>query len=247
MPGSLQSWLNSNSSSIQRDKRYLISNVFNSLPAGIIKESQRAVADHVVDCYARSENISFTFKDDYIMSKKPRGYSSHFVDATVFRYVCSQKYREPKVSTLPYSCTRNHRRCIHLVNCTGSILIIFPSTANLPEFDISFESQHSLHPGREYFEVPACIREWIKTHPFSTPKVQREEVLRAIGRGEIEGVSNKYLNGPNIHYWWRKIYKEKTYISKDPWENIAHMLEQHPLVFVLISSALIIGYQSHIQ
>src|SRR5947199_124647 len=51
MPGSLQSWLNSNSSSIQRDKRYLISNVFNSLPAGIIKESLRAVADHVVDAY----------------------------------------------------------------------------------------------------------------------------------------------------------------------------------------------------
>jgi len=181
------------------------------------------------------------------MSKKPRGYSSHFVDATVFRYVCSQKYREPKVSTLLYGRTRNHRRRVHLVNCTGLILIVFPSTANLPEFDISFESQHSLHPGREYLGVPACIREWIKTHPFSTPKAQREEVLRAIGRGEIEGVSNKYLNGPNIHYWWRKVYKEKTYISKDPWENIAHMLEQHPLVFVLVSSALIVGYQSHIQ
>ena len=100
------------------------------------------------------------------------------------------------VSTLPYSRTRNRRGRVHLVNCKGSILITFPSTSTSLDFDIAFELQHSLHPGREYFGVPVSIREWIKAHPFSTPKAQRDELLRSIQRGEIEGVSEKYLSGP---------------------------------------------------
>ena|SRR5579859_253303 len=199
MPGLLRYFLNSNSSSVQRDKRLQISGLFDSLPASISKESQRAVADYVVDCYARSENLSFSLKDKYIMSKKPHGYSSSFVNVTVFRYLCSQMYQVPKVSTLAYNRSRNHRSRVHLIDCNGSILVVFPSTSTSPDFDLSFELQHSLHPGREYLRVPLCIREWIKT--FSTPKAQRDEVLRAIGRGEIEGVLNKYLNRPNIHYW----------------------------------------------
>jgi hypothetical protein len=236
MLGSLQIVAYSNTSSIQRDKRLYISGLFNSLPAGILKESERAVADYVVDCYARSENLSFHMKDKYVMSKKPRGVASTFANANVFRYNCSQQYRAPRVSTLPYSRTRNRRGRVHLVNCQGSILVTFPSTSTSLDFDIAFELQHSLHPGREYFGVPVSIREWIKAHPFSTPKAQRDELLRAIERGEIEGVSEKYLSGPMIHYWWRKVYKEKTYISKDSWENIVHMLEKHPLVVYLFST-----------
>jgi len=238
MPGSLPMVAYSNASSIQRDKRLCISGLFDSLPAGISKESQKAVADYVVDCYARSENLSFHLKDKYVMSKKPRGVASTFKNANVFRYNCSQQYREPRVSTLPYSRTRNRRGRVHLVHCKGSILVTFPSTSTESlDFDIAFELQHSLHPGREYFGVPVAIREWIKAHPFSTPKAQRDELLRAIQRGEIEGVSEKYLSGPMIHYWWRKVYKEKTYISKDSWENIAHMLERHPLVVYRFSTA----------
>jgi hypothetical protein len=92
------------------------------------------------------------------------------------------------------------------------------------------EVRHSHHEGREQFGVPLSIRQWIERHPRSTPQAQREDVLRAIDAGEIPGVTNKHLNGPNIHYWWRKVYKEKTYVSDDPWENIVSILEQHPLV-----------------
>ena len=92
------------------------------------------------------------------------------------------------------------------------------------------EVNHSHHQGREQFGVPLRIRQWIEKHPRSTPQAQREDVLRAIAAGEIPGVSNKHLNGPNIHYWWRKVYKEKTYVSDDPWENVVSILEQHPLV-----------------
>jgi hypothetical protein len=119
---------------------------------------------------------------------------------------------------------------VHLVDCKGSIIVAFPP--NSPEFDISFESLHDIHQGREHFGVPPAIRQWIKDHPISSPIALKEEILRAIKRGDIKGVSEQYLNGPNIHYWWSKIYRKKTYVSKDPWENMAHMLEQHQLVFV---------------
>jgi hypothetical protein len=210
----------------------LISGLLDSLPENISKENQRAVADYVVDCYARSESLAFTCKEDYKMSKKPRGYTSIFADATGFRYVCTQKYRAPKPSNLPYSRTRNRRGRVHLVDCNGSIIVAFPSTANSHDFDISFELLHDVHPGREYFGVPVQIREWIKAHPISSPIALKDEISRAIERGEIKGVSKKYLKGPNIHYWWSKIYLKKTYISKDPWENMAHMLQQHRLAFV---------------
>jgi hypothetical protein len=231
MPGSFQYELNTNASSIPRDKRIHISGLFDSLPASISKEDQRAVADYVVALYGQPEGLSFTCSESgYKLSKRPRGYSSIFADARGFRYVCTQKYRVRKASTLPYKRTRNRRPRVHLVDCKGSIIVAFPP--NSPEFDISFESLHDIHQGREQFGVPPAIRQWIKDHPISSPIALKEEILRAIKRGDIKGVSEQYLNGPNIHYWWSKIYRKKTYISKDPWENMAHMLEQHQLVFV---------------
>jgi len=76
------------------------------------------------------------------------------------------------------------------------------------------------------------MREWIKTHPISSLTALKEELRQAIDMGEIKGISKEILHGRNIHYWWSKIYLKKTYILKDPWENMAHMIKHHPLVFV---------------
>jgi hypothetical protein len=77
----------------------------------------------------------------------------------------------------------------------------FPSSMTSPNFDTAIEVNHSYNERREQFGVPLKIRTWIKKNPCSTPKAQRENVLRAIAAGEIPGVSTKKLNGPNIHYW----------------------------------------------
>ena len=138
--------------------------------------------------------------------------------------------RTIKLSTLPYGRTRDRRCRVKLVNCDGSILVLFPLQTTSPNFEITIEVNHSHHQGREQLGVPLKIRQWIEKHPRSTPQAQQEDVLCAIAAGEIQGVSNKHLNRPNIHYWWRKVYKEKTYVSDDPWKNVVSILEQHPLV-----------------
>src|SRR5579859_3293939 len=135
-----------------------------------------------------------------------------------------------KPSTFPYGRTRNWHCRVKLVDCEGSILVLFPSLMRSPNFEIAIEVNHSHHKGREQFGVPLKIHQWIAKHPRSTPQAQREDILRAIAAGEILGVSSKHLNGPNIHYWWRKVYKEKTYVSDNPWENVVSILEQHPSV-----------------
>ena len=123
---------------------------------------------------------------------------------------------------------RNRHCRVKLVECKGSIHVLFCSQNRPPSFEIAIEVDHTHHEGREQFGVLLSIRQWIERHPRSTPQAQREDVLCAIGAREIPGLMSKHLNGPNIHYWWRKVYKEKMYVSDDPWENIVSILEQHP-------------------
>jgi len=101
------------------------------------------------------------------------------------------------------------------------------------------EFNHSFHPGREQYGVPVKVREWIKNNPRATPFAQREDLYKAIEKGEIQEVKDRFLSVPHIHYWWRKLYKEKTYLSKDPWENAAHILEQHPMVHLFFVSLIL--------
>ena len=81
--------------------------------------------------------------------------------------------------------------------------------------------------------MPVKAREWIRDNPRSTPLAQREDLFRAMEKGEIEGLRDKYLSAAHVHYWWRKGVSETTYISEDPWINVEHILKQHPSVFNL--------------
>jgi hypothetical protein len=74
------------------------------------------------------------------------------------------------------------------------------------------------------------IRRWIQENPRTTPDAQREELLRVIAKGELSEVNERHLRPTLIHYWWRKAYKEKAYISEDFWINMQYILENHPRV-----------------
>ena len=92
-----------------------------------------------------------------------------------------------------------------------------------------------MHPGYTQFGVPLKVREWIQKNPRSTPLAQREELLLAIKKGEIPGIqlNSRFLCPTLIHYWWRKTYGKIVYVSDDPWENAAHILREHPFVYLL--------------
>lgn len=199
------------------------------LPPGFDKEN-KSLAQFIVDRFCEAEGFQFRHKHEYSLKKKARGRPTVFADAQVFVFACSQQFRELKSSTLPYGRTRNRRARVELFDCKGSISIIIPSPTSNAGFDLSVLINHDAHEGREYFGMPLVVQNWIMQNPRSTSQLQREDLLRAINRGELPSVKGMYLRPMLIHYWWKKATKDKIYRSKDSWLNVHDMLKEHPMV-----------------
>jgi hypothetical protein len=176
------------------------------------------------------DDLRFNLKTHYPLSKRARGRISEYRGSMVFHFTCSQAARERKPSTLPYSKTRNRRPRMQVMDCGGSLQV---TTFSDLEFDIAVDLDHpNDHQGREHFGVPQNVRRWIENNPRHSPLDQRRDLMAAIARGEMD-VSKKYLSPTNLFYWWRKMYKEKQYASKDPWENAYNILQNHSGVISL--------------
>jgi hypothetical protein len=216
-------------------KQIQISDFYRHLPAEIVREDQKAVAQFVVDQFATAGGYQFSYHHQYSLNKKPRGRTCFLSNAKVFRFLCSQnKAHKEWVATQQYEKTRNRRKRIQIYDCNGSVLVTFPASNDVP-FDIVVENHHPpSHPGRDIFGIPMRVRKWIQQNPRTTPQAQREELIRAIEKGELEQVDERHLRPVIVHYWWRKAYKEKEYISDDSWTNIEHILRKHPLVSSII-------------
>jgi hypothetical protein len=228
--------------SIEMGSHLQVREFYSHLPSNISKEDDKLVGQYIVDQFGEAEGFQFYFRQKYTLSKQARGYSSIYSNAVVIQYDCSQRQRVAKPSSLPYARTRNRRARIHLFNCTGSISVICFSKNSTPDFDIAIDFNHEPHPGREFYGVPVKVRQWIKSNPYPTPGAQRTALFNAMKKKEIEGVKEQYLSAPLIHYWWRKMHKEKTYPSDDSWKNMEYILSQHPLVCSLLY-LLIVGEQ----
>jgi len=186
-------------------------NFWRHLPEEISKENPKAVSQYVVEQFGQAEGFVFYCKSMYPLSKRAQGRPTEFADAKIHVYECSQKLRRSKPSQLPYGKTRNREGRIPLLPCTGTISAIFPSPERTVDFDIAVDSQHHLHQGRDYFGVPLKVREWIRDNSRNTPQATREELIRAIKKGEIPGVTDTYLSAirtrirqgydPNVTDW----------------------------------------------
>lgn len=171
------------------------------------------VADYVVDRFSEAEGFQFPCKRVYTLSKRARGFPSMFADAVVFQFKCSQQRRPSRPSDLPHNKIRNRHARVAIFDCDGLITVTFPS---LPvSFDIAVEFKHNHHPGREQFGVPLKVRQWIKDHPSRTPAAQREELMAAINKGELEGVKDELLSPTLLYYWWKKGIGGKSYPSNE--------------------------------
>jgi hypothetical protein len=222
----------STSRSFDAHHEILVSDFYRHLPEDIHKDNKNAIGQYVADQLSRSEAIQFSSNGKpYTFNKEtPRGRPSVFANAEKFRYTCSQKQRILKTSTLPYGKTRNRRARVELYNCNGTATVIFPAASSNAPFDFSVEIDHNSHPGREQFGLPLVVREWILQNPRPTSIIQREELMRAIERGELPNVQGVYLKPMQIHYWWRKATKDLLYPTKDSWENVYHTLQKDPMV-----------------
>ena len=217
-------------------KGFHVADFYRHLPPDVPNEEQKSLAEYIADCLGALGEYLFVFKDSYVLRKQARGRTTTFANARVYRFTCSQRPPRQYTSTLPYGRTRNRRHKVQCQPCTGILTITFPS--NPCSFDFALQNDHPCHPGRPYFGVPKYIRTWIFDNPRSTPQVQREDLLKAIERGEISGATEKFLKPSLIHYWWRKAYQEKKQPSNDPWENMRLFLEDHPSVLPLIGAEL---------
>lgn len=222
-------YFDANLRTIQSGNHIRIKDFYDRLPPEISRDDAKSVAQYVADRFAEIQDLRFSYRSHYTLSKRARGHLSSYANAEVYHFTCSQRECDPKPSLLPYGKTRNRRRRIQTMACQGKIQVtIFPDDI---EFDIAVDFDHShIHQGREHYGVPRSVRQWIHDNPRNSPHEQRRELMAAISRGEIVVPKKKYLSTTNVFYWWRKMYKEKQYASKDPWENATHILQNHELV-----------------
>jgi hypothetical protein len=218
--------------SLEHGKEWLITDLHRHLPDSFETENHKSLAQFVVDQICEAEGFQFRLKSEYTLNKRARGRPTVFADAKVFVFACSQRLRQFKISTVPYGRTRNRRARVELYDCNGSISIIIPASTSNPGFDFSVQVNHDVHEGREYLGMPLVVQRWILQNPRPTSHLQREDLLRAIDRGELPSVRGMYLRPMLIHYWWKKATKDKIYRSKDSWLNIRDMLEEDPMVRV---------------
>jgi hypothetical protein len=219
-------------------KTLLISDFYNHLLGSDhdpFMHDQKTMAKYIVAKFGEPGGYMFYYRDSNTLDKRPRGGLSAFSGAKVWRFECSQSgpLQNSKVSTLPYSKTRNRRGRLEVVDCQGGINVTFPSESSSVTFDVAVDLNHPPHSGRgEQFGLPVKIRQWIKDNPHSTVTAQREDLERALKNGEIDGLKDEWYNPASIHYWWRKEVGQKRYPSKDPWENSEYILKEHPIVCV---------------
>jgi hypothetical protein len=219
--------------SINVDESIQISDLYRHLPTDLTRNDKKAVARYVIEQFAFTDRYQFTYNNQYVLpvAEKIRGRSSFYANAVVFRFCCSQNQANRKwISTAEYDKTRNRRKRIQIYDCIGYYLVIFPTVPEAP-FDIVVENKHpQSHPGRDIFGVPSRVRRWIKENPRTTPQAQRDDLLRAISKGELPPVPERSLRPMILHYWWRKECKDILYISNDFWINMEDILRNHHLV-----------------
>jgi mRNA-degrading endonuclease toxin of MazEF toxin-antitoxin module len=193
--------LSSTSRSFEAHHEVLISDFYRHLPEDIPKDNKQAIGRYVADELSRAEGLQFSFNRQYTFGgETPKGRPSVFTHALSLRYTCSQRQRILKPSTLPYGRTRNRRARIELYNCNGTATVIFPAASSKASFDFAVQIDHNVHPGREHLSLPLKIREWIRRNPRPTSTIQREELMRAIARGELPNIQDVYLKPMHIHY-----------------------------------------------
>src|SRR5438046_4624355 len=112
---------------IERGIRYEITGFLGSLPANIAPDDKEAMAKYIVTHYEGPNGFSFHSHNTYTISKRAKGLPVRFVDAEVYQFLCSQRMRETKQSTMPSGRTRKRHCRVKLVNCDGSIHVLFPS------------------------------------------------------------------------------------------------------------------------
>ena len=213
-----------------------ISDIRQHIPPTIDLNSRKSIAQYVVDEITRSEGLRFWYKSTYTLSAAPRHFPSSFKNAAVMNFVCSQrKERKHKPKDRSFQDTRNSSS-MPIFNCHGTINVLFPSHVILDveddllrddphsvfyvgdkEAQIAIQYTHSAHPGREAIGVPVNVREWIKNNPRPTAQKQRNDLLAAIDRGEIDIDSGRsFFTSADIHYWWKKMQVRVERISADP-------------------------------
>jgi len=125
-------------------------------------------------------------------------------------------------------------------------MVFFPQNPDTALFDIAVSFYHIQHPGCTQFGAPINVREWIKNNPRSTSLDQRTDLFQAIEKGQIEGIKpDAFFTVAQVHYWWHKGISKTAYISNDPWMNVEHILNNHPMVRVpqFLDSLLTTGEQ----
>src|SRR5579859_2667718 len=111
-------------SSIERGIRYEITGFLSSLPSNIAPDDKEAMPEYVVNHYGGPNGFSFHRHGNFEVSKRATGLPARYVDAEVYRFFCSQRKRERKLSTMPYGQTRNRRCRVKLVDCDGWIHVL---------------------------------------------------------------------------------------------------------------------------
>jgi hypothetical protein len=217
----------------------MIKDFWRHLPPESLRDDPKTVAHFVLQQFGRSQGFAFTYSRPYLLSDKPKGRPGELAKYTVHEYKCSQRLKSNKQSELPYGRTRNRESKFLRVECKGHISVIMPPAGHAATFDIAVDFSHELHPGREYYGVPLRVREWIKANAKPSAGMTRDTLLEALRRGEIPGVTDTFLSVQNVNYWWRKLYREAKYNHTDPWKNAFQILEDHPLVCLIVYVSLI--------
>lgn len=229
-----------------QQKHVRIKDFFRHLPHDISRTDHKALVQFVVNRFGQMRDLHFILHKQYTVSKRARGRTSDYNGSQVYHHKCSQMARPQRPSTLAYGKTRNRRPRMQVMDCDGTLTVTVFPVSDDREFDIAVDLVHLHdHQGREHYGVPQSVRRWIQENPRHSPGDERRDLLAAIERGELN-VEKEYLSPNNIFYWWRKMYKEKQYTSKDPWENAWNILQNHAGV-TLSHVALILGNQGHLQ
>ena len=189
-------------------KKIKISDFWPYLPCEISKEDPKAVSQYVAKQFGQAEGFIFTFCREYSLSKRANSCPSEFTNFGVYEFEYFQKWQTQKLWLFPYGKTRNCEGCIPLISCIGTISVIIPLSEPALDFDISVDFQHTLQVGYEWFGMPVKVWEWIKDHARSPPQAMHEELMKAIMRRESCGVTERYLSTLNVHYWWKKLYRQ---------------------------------------
>jgi hypothetical protein len=197
------------------------------------------IARLVADTIGEAHGITFTTREKYKF-KGERGVPSSFAQCMRMRFECQQLDRHfATADDHSYKTTRKRRRKLKRFPCGGRLSAYFPNRQSDTTFDFAIDYEHIIHEGAKHFGVPKRVRDWIQNNPQPSPLMQREALLAAIKTNKLPGYEDHYFPVQHITYWWRKGVAEVIYISKDPFENVAHFLQNHPKVHDKLNSGIL--------